>query len=61
MTFFDIDTGGAKILTFRHIHSATITHSAPERGKLHCQLRWGAMAGFPPLDPPLVKRQKLAN
>ena len=21
--------------------------------KLYCQLRWGAMAGFAPLDPPL--------
>jgi len=61
----DIDTGGAKILTFRQIHNAIITLSVPEVGsllllfprgaKLHCQLLWGAMAGFaPPLNPPLV-------
>src|SRR6218665_2786908 len=39
--------GGAKILNFRQIHNAIITLSAPEGGgKLYCQLRWGAMAGF---------------
>src|SRR6218665_2276053 len=44
---------GAKILKFTQIHNSTITVSAPEGAKLHCQVRWGAMAGFAPLDPPL--------
>src|SRR6218665_991727 len=40
--------GGAKILKFTQIHNSIITVSAPKGGKLHCQLRWGAMAGFAP-------------
>src|SRR6218665_2674934 len=50
----DINTAEAKILIFRQIHNAIITLSAPEGGKLHCQLQWGAMAGCAPLDPPLA-------
>src|SRR6218665_3028862 len=48
-----IDTG-AKILTFRQIRNVIISLPTPKGGKLHCQLRWGAMAGFAPLDPPLL-------
>ena len=41
--------GGAKILTFRQIHNAIITLSAPEGGQTHCQLRWGGP--WPDLPP----------
>src|SRR6218665_492332 len=40
------------MLTFHQIHNTIIILSSPEGAKLHCQLRWGAMAGSP-LDPPL--------
>src|SRR6218665_2384050 len=45
-----VDKRGAKSLLFDKftVHSAIITLSAPEGAKLHCQLRWGAMAGFAP-------------
>src|SRR6218665_879496 len=41
--------GGGKILTFPQIHNSTIALSAPERAKLHCQLRWG---GYGRICPP---------
>ena len=50
----DIDTGGPNSLTFQQNHNTTIAFSVPKGAKLHCQFRWGAMAGFAPLDPPLT-------
>ena len=50
----DIDTG-AKILTFRQIHNAIITLSAPKGGQTPLPTSIGAWPDFhPPLDPPML-------
>src|SRR6218665_1382247 len=47
--------GGPKSLPFRHIHSAIITLSAPRKGPNSIDnFDDEAMAGFAPLDLPLV-------
>jgi|SRR6218665_1825359 len=45
--------GGTKILTFRHIHSAIITLSAPKGGQTPLPTSMGPWPDLPPLDPPL--------
>ena len=51
----DIDTGGQNSYfstKSQYFHCSFWPGGGP---KLHCQFRWGAMAGFAPLDPPLTK------
>jgi len=43
----DIDTGGSKALLFDIFTVLSLLFLLPG-GKLHCQLRWGAMAGYAP-------------
>src|SRR6218665_2217173 len=52
----DIDTGGGpKSLHFDKFAMLSLLFLPPREAKLHSQLRWGAMVGFPPpRDPPLT-------
>src|SRR6218665_1135686 len=49
----DIDTGGPKSLHFHKFTMLSLLFLLPRGAKLHGKVRWGAMAGFAPLDPPL--------
>jgi len=51
----NVDKGGPKSLLFHKYTMLPLRFLPPRGAKLHCQLRWGAMAGFVPLDPPLIR------
>src|SRR6218665_2888118 len=48
--------GAPKSLHFDKFTILSLLFLPPRGAKLHSQLRWGTMAGFAPLDPPLHQR-----